>query len=302
MTTVFSQGFGLLGLIFLCFFSPTASNQGVPSSLQALLPQLDSWRYAESPQHYLPETLFEYINGAAESYLSYDFQELAVAQYKKEDSEASLTLEIYDMGKEKNAFGIYSAERYPESEYLAVGNQGYREEGTLNFIIADMYIKLLCFDCGENEQATLKLFAQDIEKRIKEKGALPPLLKLFPKSGLVAYSEKFILHNFLGFGFLHDGYLANYKDGQEDFDLFLIEGTGEKEAEDMFSQYLTNQAGKSQPAEKISLGYHIKDRYAQNIYLARVKNYIFGVMRIQDGREEVGLNYLQIFAEAIKAR
>ena len=46
---------------------------------------------------------------------AYDFQELIVGQYKKKSSEKSLSIEIYDMGNEKNSFGIYSAERFTDN-------------------------------------------------------------------------------------------------------------------------------------------------------------------------------------------
>ena len=56
-----------------------------------------------APQSYLPETLFEYINGAAEIYLAYDFKELAVGNYESGKDEASLSIEIYDMGNKINS-------------------------------------------------------------------------------------------------------------------------------------------------------------------------------------------------------
>jgi len=268
------------------------------SSLQALLPQISGWTFSEQPQTYLSETLFEYIDGAAEAYLSYEFKELAVAQYREDKSKAALTLEIYDMGNDKNSFGIYSAERYPESHFISVGNQGYVEEGSLNFIIGNNYVKLLCYDCGENAEAVLKLFAQDVEKRVKAKGSLPPLLSLFPKEGLILNSEKFILHNFLGHSFLHDGYLASYKEKGLEFDLFIIEGKSEADAADMLKQYLSTHLKNNQPFDEIPLGYHIKDRYAQNIYISKAGKVILGVIRIKDGFEEAGLRYLQALARS----
>jgi len=274
------------------------SQEAVRSSLQTLLPQISGWTFSEPPQTYLPGTLFEYIDGAAEAYLSYDFKELVVAQYKEENSKAALTLEIYDLGNDKNAFGIYSAEKYPESRFISVGNQGYVEEGTLNFIVGSCYVKLLCYDCGENAEGILNLFAQDVEKRIKLKGSLPQALSFFPKEGLIPNSEKFIRRNFLGFSFLHDGYLASYKDKDLEFDLFIIEGKNETDAADMLKQYLSALLKNNPPPQEIPLGCHIKDRYAQNIYLSKTGKVILGVMRIKDGFEETGLKYLQALARS----
>ena len=52
-------------------------------ALAALVPQAERWKPEEARQSFFPENLYEYIDGAAESYLSYDFKELLVVQLKK---------------------------------------------------------------------------------------------------------------------------------------------------------------------------------------------------------------------------
>jgi len=268
------------------------------SSLHALLPKVESWRFTEAPKSYIPQTLFEYIDGAAEIYLAYDFKELIVGQYKREDKNHALTMEIYDMGDEKNAFGIYSAERFPEYKFISIGNQGYLEEGSLNFVAGRYYAKLLCFDCGEESSEILKLFSQRIMERIKDKGPLPRLLGFFPKEGLVPNSEKFILRDFLGYSFLHDGYTADYQLKELDFDCFLAEGKNEEDAQNMLAAYLKTK--NKADIQEIADGYRLKDRYYHNIYLARVKNYLCGVMGIKDGQEKIGEKYFGMLVESLK--
>jgi hypothetical protein len=289
--------------LLLVFFSVLSAEKALleekdVSSLHFLLPDVATWKLPEGPQDYFPETLFEYINGAAEIYLSYDFKELTVGQYEKGDSNASLIIEIYDMGNEKNSFGIYSAERFPDSQFISLGNQGYLEEETLNFIVGEYYVKLLCFDSGEESADFLKLFAQEVVSRVKDKGNLPPVLAFFPKQGLVRNSEKYILRNFMGYGFLHDGYLANYKLEDLEFDCFLIEGESAEEAQDMLKKYLGKKDEHS--VQEISAGYLIKNRYYHNIYLARVENYLCGVMKVNDESLEVGDKYFEMLIESLK--
>ena len=292
-----------LFLPFVLFFSflnakgALLEEEGV-SSLHFLLPDVVTWKIPESPQDYFPEILFEYINGAAEIYLSYDFKELTVGQYEKGDSNASLIIEIYDMGNEINSFGIYSAERFPDSQFISLGNQGYLEEETLNFIVGKYYVKLLCFDSGKESADFLKLFSQEVVKRVKDKGTLPPALAFFPKQGLVRNSEKFILRNFMGYSFLHSGYLANYKLEDLEFDCFLIEGENADDAQNMLKKYLEKKGKQS--VEEISAGFRIKDRYYHNIYLARVENYLCGVMKIKDESLEVGDKYFGMLIESLK--
>lgn len=269
-----------------------------PSSLQVLLPKLPGWCLTETPRIFSPGSLFEYINGAAENYLSYGFQELVVGDFKKDESAASLTVEIYDMGEETRAFGIYSSERYPESRFLDIGGQGYLEEGTLNFFVGGYYVKLLCFDCGDEAEAVLKSAAEQVETKASVETEQPPLLRLFPREGLVANSEKFILQNVLGFGFLHHGYLADYRIQGQEFELFVIQGSSSQDAQDMLTQYLESQRKAGQSPQAMSQGYLVRDRYSHNIFLALSGTLILGVMRIPDGNEGLGEKYLQRLVES----
>jgi len=268
------------------------------SSLHWLLPEVEPWTFSEAAKSYVPQTLFEYIDGAAEIYLAYDFKELVVGQYRKGNKNQSLTVEIYDMGNGKNAFGIYSAERFIDNKFISIGIQGYLEEGSLNFIVGKYYTKLLCFDCGEESAEILKLFSQKVAERVKDKGHLPQLLGFFPKEGLVPNSEKFILRDFLGYNFLHDGYTANYQLKELDFDCFLAEGKNEEDAQKMLVEFLKTR--NKADIREIANGYRLKDRYYHNIYLARVKNYLCGVMKIKDGLEEIGEKYFSMLAEGLK--
>jgi hypothetical protein len=286
---------------FVLLWPAMAAGQGErASSPRSLLPQVPGWTLVEPPRSYFPGTLFEYIDGAAESYLSYAFQELVTADFKSDKTAATLTVEVYDMGSDLNAFGIFSSERYPGSPPVAVGNLGYLEEGTLNFIVGPNYIKLICFDGGAAADSTLKTFAEDIDRKVPDRGSLPPDLALFPKNGLVEGSEKFILQNVLGYDFLHDGYLASYRAGGREFELFIVAGRNADEAANMLERYLAAAAKNQSPVEKTDLGYHVKDRYARNVFLAGRGRYVVGIMRLEDGGEAIAKEYLGALLNSVK--
>jgi len=279
----------LLG--YLLWSSP--EDQEKTSVLISLLPKVDSWSMTENPESYYPENLFEYINGAAEIYLAYEFKELIVTQQQKDESENTVAVEIYDMGNETNAFGIYSAERYSDNQFIKMGLQGYLEEGTLNFLVDRYYVKLLCFECEDQSENILKAFSQKIVESVGDEGNLPSLLKSFPSKGLEPNSESFVLRNFMGYSFLHNGYSAKYKMNDLEFDCFVAKGKDDADATEMLQKYL--DAKNSQNVQKIDSGFHIKDKYYHNIYMARVGNKICGVIKIKDGSESLGLEYLKTF-------
>ncbi len=210
--------------------APAAQTGAPPSSPAALLPAVSGWSQSEAPRTFAPENLFEYIDGAAESYIGYDFRELATVPYQKEKSEATLTVEVYDMGTPLHAFGIFSSERYPENPPVEVGMAGYMEGEALNFASGRYYVKLLAYGTGDATASTLLEFARRVDAGVKDKGALPEAFALFPPQGRVARSEKYVLKNFLGFEELHDGYVVGYKSGGAEFEAFAAQASDPPQA------------------------------------------------------------------------
>ena len=293
----------LLGVVAAAHFlpaSPDGSQARPPDSgLNRLIPSVEAWKLAEATRTFLPESLYEYIDGAAESYLSYDFKELAVAQFKKEGTEGTLTLEIYDMAAPVNAFGIFSAERYPENKAVPVGDAGYLEGEAMNFVTGRYYVKLLSFGLGGQAAGALDEFGRKVASAAPEHAGLPSMLRLFPKDNLVGQSERYIKKNFMGYEFLHNGYSAAYKvDGQE-VEGFYVEGDSEKDAETMLGKLLDALAADKQVPEKIALGYHVKNRYSQHLFIGRVRNVLCGVTRVPAGYENKGEGLLKELTDSL---
>jgi hypothetical protein len=284
------------------FLAPAAGlaqgREGSPE-LATLVPRVDAWTQSEAPRSFFPESLFEYIDGAAESYLSYDFRELLVVDFEKKGTEATLTLEIYDMGSPVNAFGIFGAERYPENRAVSIGGLGYLEGEALNFMSGRFYVKMLGFGLGDETGSILARVGAQVSSAVKEKGALPALVLAFPKKGLVAQSEKYIKKNFMGYEFLRDGYVAAYKADGREIEAFFIEAASEKDAQGMLEKLIEALARDKQTPERIALGYHSRNRYGQHLYIRRVRNGLCGVMRVPDGLEAAGGSLLEALTAAL---
>ncbi len=270
-----------LGLVLMTL--PAAGGgQAADSGLKSLLPQVDGWKFQEEPQHFLPGTLFEYIDGASEAYLSYDFKELIVAQYQKGESETSLTLEIYDMGLPLNAFGIFSSERYPDNPDINLGNAGYLEEEVLNFISGSFYVKLICYNGGEETANYLKHFAREVESRVRDKGNLPEVFRLFPPDNRVKNSEKFIKKNFMGFEFLSQGYVVLYRQDRSEYEGLIIDCGSAAEAARRLQQLVAFYAGEKNPFLKEGSRHHQKNAYGQHVLLGQAGGYLYGFSRVPD--------------------
>lgn len=266
-----------------------------------LLPKLEGWAFSEDPVLYGPESLFEYINGAAEAFIGYDLIDAAVGQYKQAQGAATLTAEVYDMGKPLNAFGIYTTERFPESRFLPLGVQGYIEEGTLNFLAGRYYVKLMAYDAGDKTEAVLRTAAGEILRRIGDPGGFPGLLGAFPAEGRLANTEKFILRSFLGLEFLKNGLVAAYKGGAGDYDAFIIEAATEAEAEAMLARYLEKAAGGTAAAAAGgAMGF--RDRYLENVTVGRSGRFLYGTTKVKDADKAAGAKTAAALAAGLAGR
>jgi hypothetical protein len=290
-------------LAAFCLVLTAADPQERPTSpeLAALLPKPAAWTPSEAPRTFFPDNLFEYINGAAESYLSYDFRELLVADLEKKGSGATLTLEIYDMGLPVNAFGIFASERYPENKPVGLGDLGYLEGETLNFLSGRFYVKMLAFGLGDATESALTEVGAKVAGAIKPGSGLPALVTAFPKDGLVVRSEKYVKKNFMGYEFLRDGYVATYASGGREMEGFFIDGGSEQEAEAMLTKLVGALKSDGQTVEKISAGVHARNRYGQHLYIGRAAGVLCGAMRVPDGLEPAGEALLRTLTAALVA-
>ena len=242
-------------------------------------PEMSGWKSSGEVQTFTPKTLYEYIDGAADLYLSYDFQELRVAEYLNE-RKASVIVEIYRHQTPADAFGIYSRERLPDADVIETGAQGYIEENVLNFVTESYYVKINSFKTGKEDREILLTFAKRVAESLGEKGWLPSLLSSFPPEGKKRNSEKYISKNFLGYSFLHSAFTADYELSGMKFKLFLIEGEGGNDCRDMIQKYL-QQTGS--PKKEISEGsYTVADPYNGEIGLNWQGNYIWGILNLGD--------------------
>jgi hypothetical protein len=221
--------FALISLAILVSFTNKASGSDNVS-----FPEVENWKLTLGPEVYTPANLWDLINGAAESYLSYDFVDLHLGDYES-SSGTVIHAELYRHSSPVNAYGIYTAERSPQYGFVQVGAQGYLEESVLNFLTGQFYVKLYSTDSGDEVQEALQTIGQKISGHMDQNNVLPEMISLFPSEGQVQYSDQYIRENFIGFEFLHSAFTVEYEDG---YKLFLIQGKDAAEIQEMSKEYL----------------------------------------------------------------
>jgi len=199
-----------------------------------LLPRIDGWKQAAAPATYTPETLFEYIDGGAEAFLQFDFEELTGASYVNV-RKIEVTADLYRHRDAARAFGIYSQERRPGSTKMPGKLEGIASADHLEFVVGAYYVKLAL--PGGGEPSTLPMFAEKIAAKLSGPGELPAVLARFPDKGKRPRAEKLTARDFLGHKFLHDAAAAPYEIDGARFRLFAVEGKNEPDARGMVAAY-----------------------------------------------------------------
>ena len=192
------------------------------------------------------------MDGAADAFLSYDFQTLLHREFRA--GEVELTVDLFDMGTPENAFGMYAAERAPWYYFIPLGTEAYRTEAALNLLQGRYYVKLQAF--GPNIDPVLDQFARGISAKIGDNGSFPDLVQKLPQTHLKRRSEQYLVKDPLGHPFLRPAYLATYNLENQESMLLVSIAANEAEAQQRLKQLDQHfrETGKSEAAPELGAG------------------------------------------------
>ena len=242
--------------------------------LAVLFPELAGWSKDGATEQFLPDNLYEHINGAAENFLAYGFERLAMQNYANRERQA-LTAEIYFHGTPENAFGIYGSEKPLAGDYLAIGGEGYAEEGVLNFISDAYYVKLNGFDLGSSGAEVLRALAEKIAAAVNGSNALPAELAAFPEAGRTARSERYFPGNFLGHDFLGSAFSVDYEVNGKRFKLFIMKTAGAEGSRALLRRWLALDKAHA-AADALAASLIINDPYNGPVLVSWHEEHIWG--------------------------
>jgi hypothetical protein len=162
--------------------------------MQQFLPSsIDGWTVLEPGRLYSGREIFEYMDGAGEVYLAYNFDSLLVQRYSRAGQEEIL-VEIFDMGLPRNAFGVftYMLGRGPA---VPIGQDGEYKSGLLCFW-KDRYCVYIRIE-EENDQAkgAVLEIGRRIAAAIATEGRKPILLQCLPGGTYVPESLRYFYRN-----------------------------------------------------------------------------------------------------------
>ena len=167
----------------LTFFLLSVSlNMAFSADLKDFLPtddEIPGWSLDETTICRTRNDMFDYMNGGAELYFSFNFKRLAVRTFNYEDY-IDLVVEVYLFKNDFDAYGMFSM--LPVDESLNLGDGGSISVGVLRFWKGPYYCKIYLTGDYERHNAVLKAAAEVVNGKIDDHGVPPKLVRVMPET------------------------------------------------------------------------------------------------------------------------
>lgn len=177
--------FLIVSVVTVCYGGFPAGHAKEPDVSHYLPDESDlaGWYALGNPQVAGGDDLYLLIDGAAELYMEYGFEQAAFQSYGNEN-EKSINLEIYKMADSSAAYGMYTFRTSERGEAFAIGNGARIEDYYLNFWKGSFLVTVIGFDTDEETTEGIKKIAEAVAVRIEEGGQMPRLTGILPVNGL----------------------------------------------------------------------------------------------------------------------
>jgi len=245
-------------------------------------PQVQGFKIVSDYPVYTPDDLWDYINGAADAYLSYGFSELHIAEYVK--GKNRIKVEVYDHVKPILGFGIYSLERSPGYNFTNIGSQGYAEVGLIHFFKGPYYVKVVTNSTSKGIAKSLNDIARSVAGSIPGSEEMPESFKRLPANGRLANEELYINESVLGHSFLNGAMKAVYELDGTRFNLYLFDSETAAKAYESVAAYL--KIADIEPENETDGKYQFKDGYNGLVYLVWNRNKFAVITGLNSGMED----------------
>lgn len=237
--------------IVLLFLTGTCINSAAESQVETIFTStlpLAGWTPEGKSYRYVPQNLYEYINGAAEFFIAYGFIELTGAYCLSASEERNaVTVDIYDMGNTLNAFGVFQSRRDAQAPALNIGTASVGSDDYISLYKDKFYVEIQAAILIKKDNSAVKNLASIVARHLPGDSSLPEELSYLPQKGRIAGSERYVRGGILGHAFLDRGITCNYQIQGQKASAFVAFLPSCKDAENAVEQHriFLNQSKKN---------------------------------------------------------
>ncbi len=240
--------------------------------------KIGEWTKEKKVLEFVPDNLFDYINGDADRYLPYNFQKLTVLFYQDNtNADNTVEVQIYQMATHLDAFGIYSVHRDRNKDIFPYGKDGFIGENQAMFYQAQYFVKLMTRQ-SQNAKANLELFGKTISKLLPKLEDTIPELTCLDQPNKISRSECYLAKDVLAQSFLPRGTTVLYKIDNNTATGFIVMFRNNTETEKgwvKYKEYLEEVSAEFQIQGENTL--IITSPSSETAILSLVKNRLVGV-------------------------
>ena len=211
--------------------SATSTPESIPET--AFPGEITGWTPAEEARLYNSGNLFDLVNGQADAFFVYGFEQTALRTYTNADGNR-LDVQIWQLATPADAYGLFTLGR--SGSPAAIGNEGDTETGRRLSFWQDRYTVHVSAR-QDVDDALLWGLAQAVVGALPQGGERPPLIDRLPQTGLKNERDFIFFHeelsiqneiwlggeNILGLSQDTNGVVASYEVADSPALLLLIE-------------------------------------------------------------------------------
>jgi hypothetical protein len=279
--------------IFIAFLSvfvtaafPAADARDFPDQLLPAAVPAENWTIQGKTDLFDKDTLFERINGEAELFFPYGFEQLAVAEYANPRyPDVLLAAEVYRMASPLDAFGIYANYRRPTSAAAAVGVEGFISATQLMYYQDRFLVRIQVTGATALDQRIVLACGRAIAENLPSGAGRPKEIEILQVSSVIKRSERYIARSLLGYAFFRRGLIADAVQGGERMQVFLVpEDSPDKAREslDRYCAYLKEEGREftAEPPGRNALS--AVDPLYGGVFVERAGSRLIGAVRAKD--------------------
>jgi hypothetical protein len=238
----------------------TGEEKGKRNQEISLPSEVGRWKWDGKEMRYNSKALFGYMDGAAELYLAYGFENLTVRRFEK-SGQPPIVVELYEMASSEDAYGVFSFEH--QDEAVGIGQGSEFGGGLLRFWKDKYFVSIYAEGEGAEVESGILKMGRAVANLIPSMGPEPKLVGFVPgkdlglvdkslwylKSHVLLNQRFFIAHqNILNLSRKTEAVLAQYLRDKQKTQLLLIRYPDSKEAVDAYRSfikvYLPDAGGK----------------------------------------------------------
>jgi hypothetical protein len=231
----------------MTIMAKTTDLTGISQKLPA---EINGWKKAAAQEFYNPDTLFKYINGGAELYISYNFKQVSAQKYDREGY-PQINLDIFDMGNSYSAFGVFSHSRESVDRVIGDAIECEYGGGLLTFWKGRFYISILAYPETDEIKKTVLQLGRHIAGLIGEESRKPRVISLLPTENLDLDTVRYFQHhawmnshyyisdqNILHIGKDTHAVLAAYRENKQKHYLLIVTYPDETKAKAAYRSFM----------------------------------------------------------------